>query len=320
MSAMDTAIAAAAPVRRRYLWAGILVAAVVAIVWPLIINEGFLLHIAILVLLYSIGAASLHLIIRMGQLSLCHAAFMGLGGYTSALLTTRAELPFIVAFVASFLVPAGAALIVGPILLRLKGVFFVLITFTFGEIVRMTLNEWQSLTGGADGIFRIPPPHPFLAPRLHYYYFALVMAVLCVGAVASLLRSPFGRVIDSIREGDRLAESSGVPVFRFKVMTFVIACGLVGLQGSLQAHYIRYLSPNAYTFLESLNFIIMNVIGGVNSLVGPQIGAIFQTSLPEVLRGWVEYQRFLYGVILVLVMLYAPGGLVELARRLGRRR
>jgi branched-chain amino acid transport system permease protein len=320
MSAMDTAIAAAAPVRRRYLWAGILVAAVVAIVWPLIINEGFLLHIAILVLLYSIGAASLHLIIRMGQLSLCHAAFMGLGGYTSALLTTRAELPFIVAFVASFLVPAGAALIVGPILLRLKGVFFVLITFTFGEIVRMTLNDWQSLTGGADGIFRIPPPHPFLAPRLHYYYFALVMAVLCVGAVASLLRSPFGRVIDSIREGDRLAESSGVPVFRFKVMTFVIACGLVGLQGSLQAHYIRYLSPNAYTFLESLNFIIMNVIGGVNSLVGPLIGAIFLTSLPEFLRGWVEYQRFLYGVILVLVMLYAPGGLVELARRLGRRR
>ena len=320
MTGMDASIAAPVSSRRTYVWIAVVAAIVFAIGWPLVIKEGFLLHIAILVLLYSIGASSLHLILRVGQLSLCHAAFMGLGGYTSALLTTRAGLPFVPAFIASFLVPAAAALIVGPILLRLKGVFFVLITFTFGEIVRMTLNEWQSLTGGADGIFRIPPPHPFLQPRLHYYYFALVMAVLCVGAVATLLRSPFGRVIDSIREGDRLAESSGVPVFRFKVVTFVIACGLVGLQGSLQAHYIRYLSPNAYTFLESLNFIIMNVIGGVNSLVGPLIGAVFLTSLPEFLRGWVEYQRFFYGVILVLVMLYAPGGLVELACRLGRKR
>jgi branched-chain amino acid transport system permease protein len=300
---------------KRYPCAAIAAAIAFAVAWPLVIREGFLLHIAILVLLYSIGAASLHLIMRMGQLSLCHAAFMGLGGYTSALLTTRAGLPFVVAFVASFLVPAAAALVVGPILLRLRGVFFVLITFTFGEIVRMTFNEWLSLTGGADGIFRIPPPHPLLAPRLAYYYFALVMAALCVGAVAALLRSPFGRVIDSIREGERLAQSSGVPVFRFKVLTFVIACGIVGLQGSLQAHYIRYVSPNAYTFLESLNFIIINVIGGVNSLAGPLIGTVFLVSLPEFLRGWVEYQRFLYGAVLVLVMLYAPGGLVELARR-----
>jgi branched-chain amino acid transport system permease protein len=312
-----SASAAAAPVasRRPWLWGGGGAGVAFAIFWPLVIREGFLLHIAILVLLYSIGAASLHLIMRMGQLSLCHAAFMGMGGYTSAILTTKAGMPFVVAFVASFLVPAAAALVVGPILLRLKGVFFVLITFTFGEIVRMTLNEWQSLTGGADGIFRIPPPHALLAPRIAYYYFALAMAVLCVGAVASLLRSPFGRVIDSIREGERLAQSSGVPVFRFKVLTFVIACGLVGLQGSLQVHYIRYVSPNAYTFLESLNFIIINVIGGANSLVGPLIGAVFLVSLPEFLRGWVEYQRFLYGVILVLVMLYAPGGLVELSKR-----
>jgi branched-chain amino acid transport system permease protein len=204
----------------------------------------------------------------------------------------------------------------GPILLRLKGVYFVLMTFTFGEVVRLIFVEWQGLTGGSDGIYRIPPPHPALLSRFAFYYFALGMAVVCVGAVASMLMSPIGRTIDSIRESDQLAQSSGVPVLRFKVMIFAIACGVVGLQGSLLAHYIRYISPSAYTFNESLMFIIMNVIGGMNHLVGALVGAVFMTALPELLRGWVEYQRILYGITLVLIMIYIPGGLIEIVRRL----
>ncbi|HSL51963.1 MAG TPA: branched-chain amino acid ABC transporter permease [Candidatus Deferrimicrobiaceae bacterium] len=314
MEPAESARAGAAPRRRWWLWSGIVGALLV--VWPLFVREPFFTYIATLVLLYAIGAASLHLVLRIGHLSLCHAAFMGLGGYTSALLTTRAGWPFALAFLASGLVPAAVALIVGPIVLRLRGVYFVLITFTLGEVIRLVFNEWQSLTGGADGIFRIPPPHPFLADKRAYYYFALVMAALCVGGVARLLASQTGRYVDAIREGERLAQSSGVPVLRFKVLVFAIACGLVGLQGSLLAHFIHFIAPGSYTFNESLNLLVMNVIGGMGSLTGPLIGAAFLTSLPEFLRGWVELQRVLYGIVLIVLMLFVPGGLTELGRRL----
>ena len=300
--------------RRRWLWLGVL--GVLLVAWPIFVHEVFFVYIATLMLLYTIGAASLHLILRTGHLSLCHAAFMGLGGYTSALLTTRLGWPFALAFLASGLVPAAVALVVGPIVLRLRGVYFVLITFTLGEVVRLVLNEWKSLTGGADGIFRIPPPSPFLVDKRAYYYFALAMATVCVGVIARILSSQTGRYIDSIRESERLAQSSGVPILRFKVMIFAIACGFVGLQGSLLAHFITFVAPGSYTFNESLNLLVMNVIGGMGGLAGPLIGAAFLTALPEFLRGWVELQRVLYGVVLMLVMLFVPGGLIEIGRRL----
>jgi branched-chain amino acid transport system permease protein len=300
--------------RRRWLWLGVLGALLV--VWPIFVHDVFFAYIGTLMLLYTIGATSLHLILRTGHLSLCHAAFMGLGGYTSALLTTRLGWPFVLAFLASGLVPAAVALVVGPIVLRLRGVYFVLITFTLGEVVRLILNEWKSLTGGADGIFRIPPPFPFLVDKRAYYYFALAMATVCVGVVARILSSQTGRYIDAIRESERLAQSSGLPILRFKVMIFGIACGLVGLQGSLLAHFITFVAPGSYTFNESLNLLVMNVIGGMGGLAGPLIGAAFLTALPEFLRGWVELQRVLYGVVLVLVMLFVPGGLIEIGRRL----
>lgn len=311
-----SARAASATARRRL--GGLAALGVVLLGWPLLVDEPFVAHIGTLVLLYCIGAASLHLILRIGHLSLGHAAFLGLGGYTSALLTTKAGWPFVPAFVAAGLVPAAVALAVGPILLRLRGVYFVLITFTFGEVVRLIFNDWQSLTGGADGVFRIPPPHPLLTDKRAWYYFALVMAALCVGIVARILASQTGRYIDAMREGERLAQSSGVPILRFKVMIFVIACGLVGLQGSLLAHFISFVAPGSYTFNESLNLLVMNVIGGIGSLAGPLIGAAFVTALPEFLRGWVELQRLLYGVVLMLVMLFVPGGLVAIGRRAAR--
>jgi branched-chain amino acid transport system permease protein len=300
--------------RSRWLWLGVL--GVALVVWPMFVHEVFFTYIGTLVLLYTIGAASLHLILRTGHLSLCHAAFMGLGGYASALLTTRLGWPFVPALLASAAVPAAIALVVGPILLRLRGVYFVLVTFTLGEVVRLVFTEWQSLTGGADGIFRIPPPFPFLADKRAYYYFALIMATVCVGIVARILSSQTGRYIDAIREAERLAQSSGVPVLRFKVMIFAIACGLVGVQGSLLAHFITFIAPSAYTFNESLNLLVMNVIGGMGALTGPLIGAAFLTALPEFLRGWVELQRVLYGVVLMLVMLFVPGGLIEIGRRM----
>ena len=165
-------------------------------------------------------------------------------------------------------------------------------------------------------VLGVPPPYPVLMSNRAYYYFALAFAVFAVGLCAGLLTCEYGRAIDAIREGERLAECSGVPVIRFKVTAFVIACALAGMQGSLQAHYIRYVGPESYSIVQSLNLVVMNVIGGMSSLSGALIGTVFMVTLPELLRGYVNLQQIMFGAILFATMAFLPGGLIELFRRL----
>ena len=159
---------------------------------------------------------------------------MAFGAYGSAISVMKFGMPWPVGLLIGTGLAAAVAAAIGPIVLRLTGKYFVLITFLMGEVVRMAIVENSWLTGGSNGIFDVPPPYPFLLSNRAYYYFALAFAVLGVGFCARLLTSEFGRAIDSIREGERLAECSGVPVIRFKVTVFVIACALAGMAGSLQ--------------------------------------------------------------------------------------
>jgi branched-chain amino acid transport system permease protein len=293
-----------------------IVAAVALLGWPWLTDDKFLHHVGVLIVLTSIGAASLHLIIRTGHVSLGHAAFMGLGAYGSVLTVMRLGLPWPIGLLVGMAAAALLAAVVGPIVLRLTGKYFVLVTFLFGEMVRMAIVESVSLTGGSNGIFEVPPPYPVLMSNRAYYYFALAFAVFAVGLCARLLTCEYGRAIDAIREGERLAECSGVPVIRFKVTAFVIACALAGMQGSLQAHYIRYVGPESYSIVQSLNLVVMNVIGGMSSLSGALIGTVFMVTLPELLRGYVNLQQIMFGAILFATMAFLPGGLIELFRRL----
>jgi branched-chain amino acid transport system permease protein len=211
---------------------------------------------------------------------------------------------------------AAVAALIGPIVLRVTGKYFVLITFLMGEVVRMAIIENSSITGGSNGIFSVPPPYPFLLSNRAYYYFALAFAAFGVGLCARLLTSEFGRAMDSVREAERLAECSGVPVIRLKVTVFIIACALAGMAGSLQAHYIRFVGPEAYSGFQSLNLVVMNVIGGMSSLYGAMLGTVFMVTLPELLRGYVNLQQIIFGAILFATMAFLPGGLIELGRRL----
>jgi branched-chain amino acid transport system permease protein len=283
---------------------------------PSVVGENFVVYIATLVLLNIIGALSLHLILRTGQMSMGHAAFLGIGSYTSVLCVMSLKLPWIVGFVLGGALSALVALVVGPIILRLRGVYFVLVTFTLGEMIRLGMVEWAGLTGGSNGIFQIPPPWPALARPEYYYYLALVVAACCTLFARRLLASDFGLAMDAIKESENLAESSGIPVFRIKVVVFAIACGMIGLQGSLTAHFVHFIAPNSFTFEHSLQFVVINVIGGLGSMWGPIVGTVFMVALPELLRGWASYQWFLYGIALVLVMAYLPGGLIQLGTRL----
>ena len=294
----------------------VVIAAVFLLGWPWLTDEKFLHYVGVLICITAIAAASLHLIIRTGHVSLGHAAFMAAGAYVSVLTVMQLGLPWPVGLIAGTAAAALLAAIVGPIVLRLTGKYFVLVTFLFGEMVRMALVVTPALTGGANGIFDVPPPWPFLLSNRAYYYFALVFAVFGVGLCARLLTCEYGRAIDAIRERERLAECSGVPVIRVKVTVFVIACALAGMAGSLQAHFIRYVGPESFSIVQSLNLVVMNVIGGMTSLVGALIGTVFMVTLPELLRGYVNLQQILFGFILFATMAFLPGGIIELGRRL----
>jgi branched-chain amino acid transport system permease protein len=299
--------------RHRLYW---LIGAVVLLVWPWLTEDKFLHHVGVLILITSIAAASLHLIIRTGHVSLCHTAFMGFGAYGSTIMVMRYGMPWPVGLLVGAALAAAVAALIGPIVLRLTGKYFVLITFLMGEVVRLAIIENSWLTGGSNGIFSIPPPYPFLVSNRAYYYFALAFAVFGVGLCARLLTSEFGRAMDAVREAERLAECSGVPVIRLKVTVFVIACALAGMTGSLQAHYIKFVGPEAYSGFQSLNLVVMNVIGGMSSLYGAMLGTVFMVTLPELLRGYVNLQQIMFGAILFATMAFLPGGLIEAGRRL----
>jgi branched-chain amino acid transport system permease protein len=297
---------------------GILLIAVIVLfgaALPLLGANGFLLTVATLVALNIIGATSLHLVIRTGQVSLAHAGFMGIGGYTATLTLMKLGWAFPLNILAGAAAPALLALLIGPVLLRLQGKYFVLVTFLLGEILRLAFVQWFSLTGGANGIFGVPPPAAIFANPAGFYWLAFGSALLCVALVARVLSGETGRVIDSVREGERLAQCAGIPVLQVKVAAFVLATALVGVQGGLTAHYMQYIDPGAFTSVQSLGFVVMNVIGGMRSLVGPIIGAAFMVTLPEFLRGYVEMQQVMFGIILIVIMAAFPGGLVDLAAR-----
>lgn len=292
--------------------ASVAVVVVIALlaVWPLVLDSSFALTVVTLVLLSAIGAASLNLIVRTGHISLAHAGFMGVAAYTCVLAEMRMGWPFLPAMLLGCAASGLLALVLGPIVLRVTGKYFVLVTFLVGEIIRLTFVEWSSLTGGSNGIQGIPLIHPVFESRLHFYYLALFASLVCVGICWRILQSEIGRAIDSVREADRVAECSGIPVSRLKITVFVIACTLVGVQGALQAHLVQFIDPGSFSSEVSLNMVVMNVIGGMYHVVGPMLGSVFMVALPETLRSYVELQRVIFGVILIVVMAALPGGIV----------
>jgi branched-chain amino acid transport system permease protein len=283
--------------------------------WPLFAPNPFLFTIGTFIVLNAIGATSLHLIIRTGHISLGHAAFMGVGAYCCVLAVMKLGVPPVLGLVIGMAGAALLALLIGPVVLRLTGKYFVLVTFLLGEVIRMVFVEWISVTGGSNGISNVPPLHASLASPMATYYVCLAASVLCVGLCARILSSEVGRTIDSVREAEKVAECSGVPVIRLKVSIFVIACALVGLQGGLLAFFLRYIDPTSFSMVESLNLVVMNVVGGMYSLAGPLIGTVFIVALPELLRGYVELQRVFFGIILIVVMAALPGGMVDIFAR-----
>jgi len=291
-------------------------------VLPQFTTNQFYIHLANIILINSIFAMSLGLIMSVGQISLGHAAFVAAGGYISALAALDFKIPPILGIVLAGLVTGLAAAALGKIILRLRGVYFVLVTFLAGQVFTLVALNWQSVTHGANGLVGIPAISLFgfsISTRLRFYYFALASFVLVFAFIWALMRSQYGRAFRSIAENVRLAESSGIDVSRYQVIAFSLGSGIAGAAGAVMVHYIRFLSPDSFTFTDSIAYITMLLVGGRHALAGGILGSLFLTPLPEMLRGLAGAQHILYGVILLGVLLFLPEGLFSIGRLVFRR-
>lgn len=316
--AVPAASHATASMTDRRSWIRFGIAALLVAIFPLITSSPYYLHVGILVLINSAFAMSLSIIARTGQLSLCHAGFASVGGYISALGAMRLGIPPAFGVLIGGLVAGLVALPLGWIILRLRGVYFVLVTFTFGQMLTLLALDMQDITGGANGLVGVPPISILgftFSTRLSFFYLAGGFAALVFLFTWRLLNAPAGRNFVCVEENLQLSESTGIDTRRTQVVAFVTGSAIAGMGGALMTHYIRYISPDSFTFWVSVAFITMMVVGGRWALAGPFIGALIITPLPEMLRATGGLQHIIYGVILILVLQFLPDGVASLGQR-----
>ena len=249
----------------------------------------------------SLLALSIYLTLSCGMLAMANAAFMGIGAYTSAILTMNYNAPFAVAIGAGMAAPAVVAFLIGKPTLRLSGVYLAMATLAFGEVVRIAILNTDSLTGGALGLNGIP--------QLTQWWHVLAAVVAVLFCLARLRRSKIGRAFEAIKEDETAAGLMGIDVNGHKMLAFVLGAAIAGLAGTLNAHLTFFIGPQEYGFDRGVEILTMTILGGINSLFGPVIGAFIITLLPELLRGLQDYRGVFNGLILVVIVLFLPKGL-----------
>jgi branched-chain amino acid transport system permease protein len=254
----------------------------------------------------SLLALSIYLTLSCGMLAMANAAFMGIGAYTSALLTMQAGLPFPIALAGGMAAPALVALLMGGPTLRLSGVYLAMATLAFGEVVRIFVINTEGLTGGALGLTGIPQ-------QTLWWHVVLALAVSCT-VLALLRRSKVGRAFEAIKLDDTAAGLMGIDVNAHKLLAFVLGAMLAGLAGTLNAHLTFFIGPNEYGFDRGVEILTMTILGGIQGLMGPISGAVILTLLPELLRGLADFRNVVNGLILVVIVLFLPRGLWDPAR------
>lgn len=280
----------------------------------------YFLHVIVLIGIYSILAISLDLIAgQTGMLSLAHAAFYGIGAYTSALLSIHLGIPFLVALASGIAIAAGLSLLTSWPSARLHEDYFVVATFAFQVVTLNVLNNWSKLTGGPIGIADIPPPSVLGYPvesRAAFFVVVAIFGLLAFSLVYQVSHSPFGRVLRTIREDEILGAAFGKNTLRFKVTAFALGAAIAASAGSLYAHYMAFIDPSNFDFMQSVLILSMVMIGGADSMVGPLIGAIIIIALPEALRFLGlpssmagHLRQIFYGTLLVVVVVFRPRGL-----------
>lgn len=293
---------------------------------PIFLKAPRWVHLIMMIYLFIILAGGLRLVMSTGQVSFAHAAFWAIGAYSSTLLVMRLGLSFWIALPLAGVISSVIGIMIGYPVLKLKGPYFFIITMSFGEIARLVFTSWVGVFGGANGISGIPLPNPINIPllgviefsirSLHYYYLLLIMLLCALFIMYRLERSRFGMTCTAIRESDELSAALGINAMRYKMILFVVACFFAGLAGSFYAHYITYISPDFFTFWESMIFLLIAAIGGSGSVSGVILGAILLTIIPDIAREAKRVEPIIFGAVLVLVLRFQPEGLWGLLKRI----
>jgi branched-chain amino acid transport system permease protein len=276
------------------------------------------------VVILGLAAMSLNFLLGYtGVLSFGHAAYFGLGAYGAA-MTIRYLVPSTgIGILVGILIGTIAAAIIGPLIIRLRGVYFAMVTIAFGQVFFFIAIRWNSVTGGDDGLTgwtRVPLHFGFTTidiqnNPLAFYYLVLVLFAVAAGIMAWMLRSPFGRTLIAIRENERRARFLGIPVDQHIWMSWVISCCFVSLAGALYALLNNFVDPRALYWTQSGDFVIMAVLGGMRSFWGPLIGAAIYVVLQDYLSSQTENWQSFIGLFFVLVVLFFPRGVLGMIRR-----
>jgi branched-chain amino acid transport system permease protein len=300
-------------------WYGLLM--ILTLIAPLVLGEFYIGELGAVYIFAIAGVGLMLLVGYTGLISLGHAAFLGIGAYVNAVLLSH-NVPFLVTLPAAGLFTALCGAAIGRPTLRMSGLYLAIATLAFGSIVGTVFQKWDSVTGGFDG-FAVPTPYVFgiaIEGATGIYYVSLVVLVFVLFVSANLLRSPAGRAMVAIRDSEVSAQSMGIHLARYKTLVFAISAGMTGLAGALFAHYVRFLAPDAFDVLLSVQFVTIVFVGGLGSLRGAILGATFVRLLPQliaIVRDDLPFgigrlpglEPSLFGLVLVLVILFQPGGL-----------
>ncbi|NWF53498.1 MAG: branched-chain amino acid ABC transporter permease [Syntrophaceae bacterium] len=296
---------------------------------PFFVTSRFYLHILILCCIWGMAATSMNLIMGYtGQVNLAHGAFFGIGAYSAGLLILKGGMNFWPALVLACLITAALGFFIGILALRTKGSYFAIGTMCFNVIVTVIIDSWEELTEGARGLLGIPRPEPIPLPfgghlpftsMPSYYYLVLIFLLLTLLVIYRIVHSMVGRSFMAIRGNEELAESIGINAMRTKLVSFLISTVFAGLAGVLYASYIGFLSPEISDYHITFEFLIFCMIGGLGTLGGPLIGAFLLTVASELLHGVSVPRLVAYGFLLVLTIIFLPGGIMGGAQMVWRK-
>ncbi len=270
------------------------------------------------IMIFALAASSLNLILGYGgMVSFGHAAFFGVGAYTSAILTREGVTSAWVIWPTAIVLCALLALLIGAICLRTRGVYFIMITLAFAQMIYFVVVSFKQY-GGEDGLrARRPDFGLFELNDTTLYYLTLAVLAATLYAMARLVNSRFGRVLQALRENETRAAAIGYPVYHYQLVAFVIAGAVAGLAGLLMAHYTQYASPNLLAWQQSGHLMMMVILGGVGQFWGGVLGAFVLLVVEEILQDFTIYWQLGVGLILLLIVLFAPRGIAGLLWRRG---
>jgi branched-chain amino acid transport system permease protein len=314
-------------------WMVVLAAA--ALLFPFVAGD-YLLYLANLMGVLAIAALGLNVLIGFtGQISLGHAAFMGVGGYATAIAATRLDLPFWISIPVGGVAACAAGMVVGVPSLRIKGLYLAIATLAAQVIFEWVFTNWTSVTGGIRGL-NVPPARLLgatLGDDLRVYFLILGVVVAHFLVAANLRRSRWGRAFVAVRDRDIAAEIVGVNIFKTKILAFMVSSYYAGIAGGLAAYFMKVVTPENFPLSLSIQFLAIVVVGGLGSIPGTVMGTVFMTMVPEILKlgtglaraVWPDAQNYLFplrdvvfGVLIVVFLIFEPHGLAEMWNRVKR--